>query len=179
MKSFKGLLVQMYRNHATTGIRQKLPGDKNVAGRTILAELKTLPAIPLFTRLFKLWRCQAIIWVFRPWTELVDCHLALGIARARMDEGDMFRLYSRPVMCFVLKKKKKKLSFFFFLLSGWSRAGKPLLLPLTLQGFGEFPGLCYSPGVHKVTSPTRADHQCKEQHKSQTGRFLPTLQPFL
>ena len=46
----------------------------------------------------------------------MDCHLALGIARARMDEGDMFQLYSRPVMCFVLKKKKKIVLFFFFFL---------------------------------------------------------------
>ena len=47
----------------------------------------------------------------------MDHPLALGIARTQIDEGDMFQLYSRPVMCFVQKKKQtQKTCFFFFFL---------------------------------------------------------------
>ena len=47
----------------------------------------------------------------------MDHPLALGIARTQIDEGDMFQLYPRPVLCFVQKKNKhKKLAFFFFFL---------------------------------------------------------------
>lgn len=85
-------------------------------------------------------------------------------------------LLLKEVKAAIICKKKKKFSY---LVPVWSRAGKLLLLPLALQGFGELPSLCFSPGVHNVLSPTRAYNQCKEQLKSQTGHFLPTLQPFL